>query len=148
MASRPSKRVFLDSNVILSGLYSPKGPPGIILEHFVKGNISVVVSRQVLEEVIRTVKEKIPGVLPALRTLLINAPPEITADPKLEEIERWTGKMPFADAAILAAAVVSEPDYFVTGDKHFTGKPEIAEKAGLRVVTPEQFLKVLQQDNR
>jgi predicted nucleic acid-binding protein len=56
----PKPRVFLDSNVIFSGLYSPKGAPGIIPEHFIKGDISVVVSQQVLEEIIRTVKEKLP----------------------------------------------------------------------------------------
>jgi putative PIN family toxin of toxin-antitoxin system len=135
----------LDSNVIFSGLYSSQGPPGIILEHFIKGSISLVVSRQVLEEVIRTIKEKLPEALPALRRLLVSIPPEVRADPEPEEIKRWSKKIPAVDAAILAAVVAAQPDYFVTGDNHFIASPDIAEETGLHIVTPVQFLKFLER---
>lgn len=144
MPAKPKPRVFLDSNVIFSGLYSPRGAPGIILELFIKGAINVVVSQQVLDEVIRTVKEKAPGALPALSRLLFSAPPEVNADPKLAEIKRWTVELSLADAAILAAAVQTQPDYFITGDNHFIAKASMAEEAGLRIVTPAQFLKFLE----
>ncbi len=143
--SKPEPRVFLDSNVIFSGLYSPKGAPGIILEHFIKGKISMVISQQVLEEVIRTIKEKLPEALPDLRRLLVNVPPEVAADPKVDEIERWTMRLSVADAAILAAAVAAQPDYFVTGDNHFIGNPGIAEESGLHIITPAQFLRFLER---
>ena len=104
--SKSKPRVFLDSNVVLSGLYSSRGAPGLILEHFVKDRISVVVSRQVLEEVIRTIKEKLPDALPAMRRLLVNTPPEVVSDPKLTDIKRWTKKLHLEDAAILAAAAL------------------------------------------
>lgn len=107
MVPRSKPRVFLDSNVIFSGLYSPEGAPGIILEYFVKGRISVVVSQQVLEEVIRTVKEKLPDALPALRKLLVNAPPDVSADPELPDIKRWTKKLSLGDAAIMAVAIAA-----------------------------------------
>ena len=145
MASKPKPRVFLDSNVIFSGLYSPQGAPGIIIERFVKGSISVVVSQQVLEEVIRTVKEKLPKVLPVLRKLLVNTPPEVIADPKLPDIESWTKKLQLGDAAILAAAVAAQPDYFVTGDRHFIGNQGIADEVGLHIVTPAQLLELLER---
>ena len=138
--SKPKPRVFLDSNVLFSGLYSPEGAPGIILEHFIKGSISIVVSQQVLEEVIRTIKEKLPEALPALKRLLVSTPPEVIADPNLPDIGRWTKKLDIGDAAILAAAVAAQPDYFVTGDRHFLDNQEIAENAGLKIVTPAQFL--------
>ncbi len=144
--SRIRTRVFLDSNVLFSGLYSPEGAPGIILEHFVKGSISVVVSQQVLEEVVRTIKARLPGALPALRRLLVSTPPEVIADPQLQEVERWTEKLPLGDAAILAAAIGARPDCFVTGDRHFTGNPGIAEEAGLHIVTPTAFLRLLERD--
>ena len=146
MVSKPKLRVFLDSNVIFSGLYSSKRAPGIILEHFIKGKINVVVSQQVLEEVIRTIKEKLPGALPALRRLLVNTPPEVRPDPSLEEIKHWTGKLTVADAAILAAAVAAGPDYFVTGDNHFLENRRIIEETGLNIVTPAQFLELLEHD--
>ncbi len=144
--SKLRPRVFLDSNIIFSGLYSPQGAPGIILEHFVKGTVRVVVSQQVLEEVVRTIKARLPGALPALRRLLVSAPPEVIADPQLRETGRWTKKLPLGDAAILAAAIRARPDYFVTGDRHFTGDPAIAEEAGLHIVTPADFLRVLGRD--
>ena len=143
--SKPKPHVFLDSNVIFSGLYSPQGAPGIILEHFIMGSINVVVSQQVLEEVIRTIKEKLPEALPALKRLLLNKPPHVIADPKLEEIERWAKKLPPGDAAILAAALSAKPDYFVTGDNHFIANRTIGVEAGLHIVTPAQFLKLLEQ---
>jgi putative PIN family toxin of toxin-antitoxin system len=136
-------RVFLDSNVIFSGLYSHEGAPGIILEHFVRGNISVVVSQQVLEEVIRTVKEKLPDSLPALRRLLVNTPPEVAADPELPDVKRWTKKLHLGDAAILAAAIAAQPDYFITGDRHFIENLDIAKEMGLNIVAPAQFLKIM-----
>ena len=136
-------RVFLDSNVIFSGLYSPEGAPGIILEHFVKGRMNVVVSQQVLEEVIRTVKEKLPDSLPALRRLLVNTPPEVAADPELPDIKCWTKKLHLGDAAILAAAIAAQPDYFITGDRHFIESPDIVKETGLTIVMPAQFLKIM-----
>ncbi len=141
--TKSKPRVFLDSNVIFSGLYSPEGAPGIILEHFLKGSISVVVSQQVLEEVIRTVKEKLPDSLPALRRLLVNTIPEVAADPELPDIKRWTKKLHLGDAAILAAAIAAQPDYFITGDRHFIENLDIAKEMGLNIVIPAQFLKIM-----
>jgi putative PIN family toxin of toxin-antitoxin system len=144
--ARSKPRVFLDSNVIFSGLYSSKRAPGIILEHFIRGNIRVVVSQQVLEEVIRTLKEKLPDTLPSLKKLLVSTPPEIIADPSLKEIERWAGKIPESDVAILVAAIVAKPDYFITGDNHFISNPIITGETGLYIVTPAQFLKIFGRD--
>lgn len=138
--SKLKARVFLDSNVVFSALYSSEGAPGVIFEHFIRGNLSVVVSPQVLEEVIRTLKEKLPDALPALRRLLVNTPPEVVADPGRADIEKWTKHLQAADAAILAAALSAQPDYFITGDKHFLDNQEITANAGMKIVTPAQFL--------
>ena len=145
MQPKPRPRIFLDSNVIFSGIYSSEGAPGIILEHFVEGRLRVVISQQVLEEVVRTVKEKLPHALPALRRLLVSIPPEIRNDPSPEEVARWAEVIQIEDASILAAAVAAQPDYLVTGDKHFFENLGIEEKSGLNVVTPAQFLECLQE---
>ncbi len=145
--SKHKPRVFLDTNVVFSGLHSPQGAPGTILERFIEGRISVVVSQQVLEEVIRTIKEKLPEALPALRMFLVNAPPEVGADPSPEEIRHWAKQIHPADAAILAAAIAAKPDYFVTGDNHFLGNQNIIEEAGIKIITPAQLLGLLEQDS-
>ncbi len=145
MAARPRPRIFLDSNVIISGLYSSNGAPGEILERFVKGEIRLVISQQVLEEVVRNIQVKLPEALAALETLLVNAPPEVAKDPDYSAVEHWTDRLSVGDAAILTAAISSGPDYFVTGDNHFLRKSELIKKTGLTVVTPAQFLELMRE---
>lgn len=146
MAPSHRPRAFLDSSVIFSGLYSPNGAPGVILERFIKGSIRVVVSQQVLEEVVRTIRAKLPGALPALRVLMVSTPPEIVAEPEPRDVKHWTKRLPLGDAAVLAAAIGARPDYFVTGDKHFAKDESIAGEAGLHIVTPAAFLRLLERD--
>lgn len=139
----PKLRVFLDSNVIFSGLYSSERAPGKILEYFISGRLNVVISRQVLEEVVRVIKEKLPEALPLLRDLLFSASPEIVADPAPEVVRLLMKKLSAGDAAVLGAAIAAKPDYFITGDNHFLADPGLAKEAGLVIGTPAQFLKVI-----
>jgi uncharacterized protein len=140
----PELRVFLDTNVIFSALYSSRGAPGAILAHFIDGRINVVISQQVLEGVIRTIKEKLPEALPALKRLLLNAAPEICADPGAEMVSRWLKILQPGDAAILAAAIAAEADCLVTGDNHFLENPAVMSEAGIKIITPASFLKMME----
>ncbi|RJO62919.1 MAG: putative toxin-antitoxin system toxin component, PIN family [Dehalococcoidia bacterium] len=140
MALAPETRVFLDTNVIFSGLYSHGGAPGVIIEAFVKGEIKAVISQQVLEELVRTVKEKLPVVIPVLKAMLVNSPPEIVPDPSAAEIKTWASLLEAGDAAILAAVISSRADYFVTGDNHFFENRDVIKKAGISILTPAQFI--------
>lgn len=141
MPAKPELRVFLDTNVIFSGLYSDKGAPGAILDYFLQGKFRVVVYRQVLDELVAVMKQKLPGALTALRTLLINMPPEVTPNPQTHEIRRWEEILQPGDAAILAAAIAAGPDFFVTGDSHFLDNAGAIKQAGLNITTPADFLK-------
>ena len=139
MAERLKPRVFLDTNVLFSGLYSEDGPPGEILRLHVQGEITVVVSRQVLGELVQTIREKLPQALPALERLLTNAPPEVVADPPVEAVARACRVISAGDAPILAAAMLAEPDLLVTGNRrHFLDDPEVARFSGLSILTPAQ----------
>jgi len=140
MPLNPKLRVFLDSNVIFSGLHSSEGPSGVILEHFINGKLTVVISQQVLEEVVRTIKEKVPDALLALKRLLTSVPVEIVKNPTPAEIAHWAEKIHPEDAAILAAAIAAQPDYFITGDKGFLKNHYIEQRSGLHILTPAQFL--------
>lgn len=146
MRPRHRPRVFLDSNVVFSALYSSQGAPASIWERFIDGKLIVVISQQVLEEVVRTIKEKLPEALPLLSQLLVSVPPEIVAGPAPGEVARWAEVMHSSDASILAAAVAAQPDYLVTGDRHFLDNPAIAEKSGLCILTPVQLLEYLEAD--
>ncbi len=133
-------RIFLDSNVLFSALYSSSGAPRIILSHIIDGKLKLVISEQVLEEVVRTVKDKIPDTLADLRKLLVSIPLEITEDQSPEDVAQWTEMIDIGDAGVLAAAVKAQPDYLITRDRHFFENPGIADKSGLKILTPAQFL--------
>jgi len=132
--------VFLDSNVIFSGPHSPDGPPGAILTHLLDGNITAVVSRQVLEEVVRTFKKKLPRALPALREFLLSSPLKVVGDPEPDEVARWAGVMQEEDASILAAAIAAEPDFFVTGDSHFLNNTRLKKRSTLAICSPSGLI--------
>ncbi|RJP34462.1 MAG: PIN domain-containing protein [Actinobacteria bacterium] len=140
MAVKAKTRAFVDSNVIFSGLYSDKGPPGTVLEQAVEGRYTMVVSRQVLDEVVRTVAEKLPGALPLLQTLLLNLPLEVCGDPDTRDVVAWSKIVGEDDAPLAAAAAAAQVDLFVSGDNHFLTAAAAAEKRGLRIVSPTGFL--------
>ncbi len=143
MASVGKPRLFLDANVIFSGLKSAEGPPGKLIDLYVAGEVTAVVSRLVIDETLQSIQRKIPESLAALRKLLLAFPPEIVDDPPVEEVNRWSKTLASEDAAVLAAAIAAQPDYFVTGDRDFLRNPIIAEASGIRIVTPGECLKRL-----
>src|SRR3972149_1653913 len=70
MAAADRPRVFLDTNVLVSALYSAGGPPEAILRLHVDERITIVVSQLVVDELIRALRRKLPDALPLLRELL------------------------------------------------------------------------------
>jgi putative PIN family toxin of toxin-antitoxin system len=140
MDQESSLRVFLDSNVIISGLYKKDSPPGQILRLFTKGDIKVVVSQHVLEEVIGTIKEKFPEIIFDLNTMLIRSKPDVVAAPGEQDVKRWGNKISIGDAEILAAAVLARPHYLITGDNHFLHNIALKQGLGFEIVSPVQFL--------
>ena len=133
-------RILLDSNVIISGIYSKAGPPGKILDLHTAGRIQIVVCKFVLEEVIRNIRVKRSKDIPALYAFFSNAPPIIAIDPDENEILLWAKYLSHEDAIILAAAVSARVDCFVTGDKHFNSAALKSQKLNLKILTPAEFI--------
>ncbi|MCG2791406.1 MAG: putative toxin-antitoxin system toxin component, PIN family [Actinomycetia bacterium] len=138
-------KIFLDSNVFISGLYSGKGGPGIILDHFIAGKIVIIISQRVLNEVIEVLSEKLQKVLPFLQEFLLSYPPEIIKDAKLENIKKWSGLVNEDDAMILESTISCELDYFITGDKHFFSSPLIEKRSGLKILRPVSFADIIKK---
>lgn len=139
MATSKRPRVFLDTNVVISGLYSPNGTPARILHLHSINRIRAVVSQLVIDESIRTAQIKLPVALFALHSWLTKEPPEIVAEPPDAAIEAMIAVVPFEDAAILAAALASQVDYLVTGDRTFLREACKAQTA-VAVLSPREFL--------
>lgn len=129
-----SLRVVLDTNVLVSRLAYPSSIPGRILAAWLRGSIAVVLSRYILEEMVR--------VLPRLSRLTMSAG-EIRdlADSFLflAEIvepgaELESSLRDSADQAILATLRAAQADYLITGDRDL-----LALAGQYPIVTPALF---------
>ncbi len=128
-------RVVLDTNVLVSGLAYPTSVPGRILGAWRRGAIGVVLSRFILDEMIR--------VLPRLSRIRLS-PAEIRdlADSFLflaEVIEPGEARPDEElrdrnDAPVLQTLLASNAEYLVTGDKDLLA---LADR--YPIVTPAQF---------
>jgi predicted nucleic acid-binding protein len=143
MVSEDSPRVFLDTNVLFSGLRTPGGKPHRILEAATAGGIRAVVSGGVLVELFRNMRRKAPAQLPNLERFLTETPLEVIPEPAAEHTEPWSQAGLGSDAPIVAAAVLAEVDYFCTGDQRLLAKASLMERTGLAVVTPAELLEKL-----
>jgi len=137
----PAIKVFMDTSALLAAIASDKGGAAEILQLAEVGQVEVLVSRQVVTEAERNIRRKLPGGLPFFRKALARIL-KLVPDPLLERVEECKGIISSpVDAPILAAAMVARVDYLVTLDrKHFINEPTVAEKSGLHIGTPGDFL--------
>jgi len=135
-------RVFLDSNVILSGLLSERGAPRILLDllslrlPFLIGSTG----RYNLIEIDRNLKNKMPGLLSLYKAYLPKLNLKIIPLPRPGDIRDFSGQIAEKDIPVLISAVRSKADFLVTGDKQHFGKMKELDKYPFQVVTPSEFI--------
>jgi putative PIN family toxin of toxin-antitoxin system len=139
-------RVVLDVNVFVSALLSSKGAPVRILEHWQDGQIQVVVSPAILEELKRVLhypklqqryclpEETIQTFLRLIIKQAIVVTPEtectvVQADP--------------TDDRYLECALTRDAQVIVSGDQHLL---ELGEYQDVQILTPAGFLALLKLD--
>ncbi|MBC8248232.1 MAG: PIN domain-containing protein [Anaerolineales bacterium] len=136
--------IFADASVLVAGAGSRTGASRAVLVMAEIGLYRLVVCRQVLDEAERNLRKKLPGALPVFAELMAAIGPEILPDPSSEEVGRWQSVIELKDAPILAAAVTAAPDRFLTLDvKNFIEPAHVAEKSGLRIETPAEFVQAI-----
>jgi putative PIN family toxin of toxin-antitoxin system len=138
-------RVFLDSNVILSGLLSEKGPPGVILDILSLGFSFLIglTGRYNLVEIERNLKKKLPDLLPVYRKYLPRMNLKTVPLPKPEELKKFFGIIANKDVPVLVSAIESQADFLVTGDKQHFEKMKMTPSTPFKIVTPGEFLDLL-----
>ena len=127
-------RVVLDTNVLVSGLAYPGSTPGRIVATWRQGGLDVVLSRYILDELVR--------VLPRLpRIQLTTAEIRDLADSRmfLADMVEPQGEpdkelRDDADQPVLLTLLAARADYLITGDKDL-----LALGARYPVVTPAEF---------
>lgn len=133
------RRIFVDANVLIAGAASPTGASHAVLRLAEVGLFTLVVSRQVLDEVERNLRRKLPQALPNFAAQMAAIRLEVVDDPPSDEAERWLSIIEAKDAPILAAAVLAAVDRFLTlNTKDFT--LEVAAQSGLLIQTPAEFV--------
>ncbi|MBZ0287500.1 MAG: PIN domain-containing protein [Anaerolineae bacterium] len=137
-------RVFVDASVLFSAIFSAHGHARDLLTLAGRDALTLVVSRDVLDETERNLRKKSPGKVPLLTTLIGVLEPEIIEDLTPEEVAAAAEYTVQKDAPIVAAAIKARPDYLVTYDhKDLLDPPEVAEKSGLAIVRPETVIRQL-----
>ncbi len=136
-------RAVLDANVFVSAAIRPEGPPGRILERFVReAAFELVLSPAIVEEVLRALaypkvrKHFRAGVDPErwFQSLAVLAD-LVPGDTELHGVSDDPDDDKYIGAAVEGRAAV-----VVTGDPDLL---DVEEHAGIRVVTPRQFLDLL-----
>jgi len=145
MAISIPPKVFLDSNVLFSALYSPAGAPGKILQLYGAGRLSTVVSELVIREMARAISDKAPQLSAAVAALLSDRPPEIVPDPPRTAVLKYLPHVNSKDAPIVAAAIGAGVDYFVTGDRRIADEIRSLNPP-FRVLTPSELVGEITND--
>ncbi|CAG9183679.1 hypothetical protein LMG23994_05218 [Cupriavidus pinatubonensis] len=130
----PGLRVVLDTNVLVSGLAYPGSVPGRIVAAWRQGGLDVVLSRYILDEMIRVLPRlprlqmtatEIRDLADSLMFLAEIVEPSGTPDEALRDP---------ADQPILLTLLAAKAQYLVTGDKDLLA---LADR--YPIVTPADF---------
>jgi len=140
--AKKAVRVFLDSDVILSGLISDRGAPRIILDIICLRlpAFTAITGQYNMMEIERNLSNKVPAALPLFREYLPKLNLEIIPLPSAKHIVKLLGSTADKDVPVLASAVKGQADFLVTGDKkHFE---KLKAKGGhlFQVVSPAEFV--------
>lgn len=138
----------LDTNVLVSALCLPHSLPAQLLRRWLARQFVLLLSESILAElrdvlarpkIVRRfamTEDKAQAFVQLLRDLAILTPGKLTvqavlADPK--------------DDHVVACALEGEAGFIVSGDRHLR---ELKEYEGIHVLSPAQFLGLLQQQER
>ncbi len=144
----PTPRLFLDSSVWLAGLGSPWGAAGWVLFLVESGEIEVVSSEQVLEEVRRNIEiKRIPNGA-RLDTILTRRKPLILQRFKEPELLRWVFLVPPKDCHVLAGAFKSKADALLSFDKDHILLPKVRASFQVPIMSPWEFLAAFHEENK
>lgn len=137
-------RAVLDANVFVSAAIRPEGPPGRIVEQFLRTDaFTLVLSDAIVDEAMQALAyPKVRrcvrrGLDPALwmedLVLLADFVSDIASVPAVSKDPD--------DDKYLAAAIAGRASFVVTGDPHLL---TVGEHEGVRIVTPRAFLDFLE----
>lgn len=140
-------RVVLNASVILSGLRSPSGGSGVILNLVKRRQIHGIVSDAILDEVIRN-SWKIKQTREAVKIFCGSLFPRVLSAPDDRLIKIYKKKVPDpSDAHLFATYQEIKGNYLVSLDKHHVLSLR-GKIRGINIVSPKQLLQGLRGNSR
>ena len=132
-------RIVLDTNVLVSGLYNPDGPPGRIIDLVLGGVLQVLYDDRILREYMDVLKRPELSIEPTLAQAIVRyirlSGERVTGLPLPESTLPDLDDLPFAEIAISGKA-----EAMVTGNvKHFSMVRDLED----RIFSPAQFLRLV-----
>ncbi len=140
-------RAFLDTSVFFSACFSARGASHEILQACLRGNVVLVISDVVMDEVRDNLSAnpEAPRLLEVLENFLNTVPFEVVRATERQAL-RAAEYTEEKDAPIVAAAKRAKVDYLASLDrKHLVGVPEVAKRSGLKIVLPEVLLREIRK---
>jgi predicted nucleic acid-binding protein len=144
-------RLFLDSNVLVSGIVSPWGLDKAVLSLCAARICRLVLGEAVRDEVeeallvqkraLRAAEAK--PIIEDYRLLIAFMEPEVVPYPESDRVQsnRYLIRH-LADVPVLLSAMEARPDWLLTHNtKHFS--KTVAQQTGLRIATPAEFFQTL-----
>lgn len=141
-------RVVLDTNVLVSGLISPHGPPAKFISHWMAGNFTLLytpVMLQELEDVLNRawLKARLAAVPDRIADLLEAV--TVLGEPVAGYVNVAGAVADPFDEMFLACAVLGRADYLVSDDKDLL---TVAEYGGTEILQPATFDEILTNKDR
>jgi putative PIN family toxin of toxin-antitoxin system len=133
-------RVVLDTNVLLSALIAPHGPPDDIYKAWRLARFELVTSVAQLEELRRVSRyPKLKAILPAHRVgAMVNNMQRAWVLDKLPALPEGTEVTDPNDAFLFMMALGGDANYLVTGDRR-AGLLQMGRAGHARILTPAVF---------
>lgn len=142
-------RVVLDTNVLVSAILVPEGPPAQILSLVRNGAVELVFSPPTLAEVLEVLRrprlvaflkkhdvdpEEAEDFLRALAGISVLASGELEAEGISADAN---------DDMFLACGIEGEAQFIVSGDRHLT---DLKNFQGIPIMRPAEFLQLVRKD--
>jgi putative PIN family toxin of toxin-antitoxin system len=138
-------RVILDTNILLSALLSPVGPPAKLLDAW-EGKVFTLVASDALIVELRDVVDR-----PFFRVRLPAGSAELLAA-DIRDFSFYCRELPPGplapdpkDGYLLAMAEASQADFLVTGDKELL---RLKRHQSTRIITPTAMIEVLKSGSK
>ena len=138
-------KVVVDTNVVVSGTILDHGNPYEILEAWRRQEFTLILSAEIMSEIVAVLsRPKLSKKYALTETLIARLTSAFDQDATMTtpiSIEPIPGVEP-ADLKFLACAAACDADYFVTGDQKLL---DLQTHKGTRIVSPRAFLTILRE---